>query len=282
MPFKKILVAVDGSACSQLAIDYALSLGTAMNSLVTGVHVIDPRLMDLFIAPEFAEALGFATSVSSSEAVFAALTKIGNVLLDLFKKQAKGKVEAETLLSVGWIAEEIVRHGDAQDLIVIGHHGKGERQKPVSTIIGSVAERVAVFSKKPVLVASHALAEVRNILIAFDGSEPARGALLLGQALAQKTGRPLKAIVVAKSENQMSEARLTLEQGLTLLKQNRNEDTFAIEIGKTSEVILEYADGSRALLIIGAYGYGTAEDNVLGSTTTSVIRKARTSVLIYR
>ena len=84
----KILVTVDGFRRSQIAIDYALWLGKALNATIFAQHVIDPHLMDLLIAPEFAECLGFATSVDSAERVEAALRKIGSVILELFSKQA--------------------------------------------------------------------------------------------------------------------------------------------------------------------------------------------------
>jgi nucleotide-binding universal stress UspA family protein len=279
----KILVTVDGSACSQIAIDYALWLGKALDATIFAQHVIDPRLMDLFIAPEFAECLGFATSVDSAQQVEAALRKIGSVILELFSKQADGqKVTFETFLDVGWIVDQILERAQYHDLTIVGHSGGKTGALPVSRMLGSVAERIAVLSKKPVLVATQPLGQVNRILVAFDGSEPARGALLLGKALSDKIGKPLKAATVTHGQESLSEAGLTVEQGLRLLESPDRQDIFSILEGPTTSSLLKHAEVENALLIVGAYGFRSPEDNVLGSTTTGIIRSAKCSVLIFR
>jgi nucleotide-binding universal stress UspA family protein len=238
----------------------------------------------MIIAPEFAENLGFATTVDASEKARIALQTIGETILDLVRKEAKDKVEVETLLDFGWIVEQILERAAAHDLVIVGHHGKRAEGTLANTMIGSVAERVAVLSKKSVLVATHPVVDVKEIAVAFDGSEPSRGALLLGESLAMKTNKPLKAVVVAQSgaKEHMAEAHLTVEQGSRVLREMSGKEVFSILEGSTTKTILGYATASRALLILGAYGYTTPEENVLGSTTTGVIRRASTSVLIVR
>jgi nucleotide-binding universal stress UspA family protein len=284
MPLTNILVPVDGSTYSQRAIDYAFWLAQHIDGSVTAQHIVDPRLLDMIIAPEFAASLGFATTVDASEKARLALETIGKTILDLFRKEAKDKVEVETLLDFGSIIEQILERAVAYDLVIVGHHGKRSEGTLANTMIGSVAERVAVLSKKSVLVATHPVVDVKEIAVAFDGSEPSRGALLLGESLAIKTNKPLKAVVVAQSgaKEHMAGAHLTVEQGSRVLRKMSGKDVFSILEGYTTKTILDYATSSRALLILGAYGYRTPEENVLGSTTTGVIRRARTSVLIFR
>src|SRR5208283_182295 len=80
MLFDKILVSVDGSVCSQVAVDYALWLAGDLGASVSAQHVMDPRLLALIIAPEFAENLGFGASINAAEKVTAALKIIGNTV----------------------------------------------------------------------------------------------------------------------------------------------------------------------------------------------------------
>lgn len=131
-------------------------------------------------------------------------------------------------------------------------------------------------------MATQPLAQVNHILVAFDGSEPARGALLLGKALSDKIGKPLKAATVAHGQETLGEARLTVEQGLRLLGSPDRQDIFSILQGPTTSSLLKHAEAENALLIVGAYGFRSPEDNVLGSTTTGIIRSAKCSVLIFR
>jgi nucleotide-binding universal stress UspA family protein len=284
MLFSKILVPVDGSVCSQRAVDYALWLAQDLGAGVSAQHVIDPRLLELIIAPEFAETLGFGASVNAAEKVMAALKVIGQTILDLVKKEGQGNIEVETFLDYGMTVEQIVKRSVSHDLVIIGHRGNIAEKTITTGMIGSVAERTVLLSKKPVLVAVNPIKDIKEIAVAFDGSEAARGALLLAAALATKTGKELKAIVVAPtaSKEHLADARLTVEQGARLLGTAETNSPFSIVEGPTTTSILKYANGAGALLIIGAYGYRTPEENVLGSTTTGIIRRAETSVLIYR
>ena len=108
------------------------------------------------------------------------------------------------------------------------------------------------------------------------------GALLLGKALSDKIGKPLKAATVAHGQETLGEARLTVEQGLRLLGSPDRQDIFSILQGPTTSSLLKHAEAENALLIVGAYGFRSPEDNVLGSTTTGIIRSAKCSVLIFR
>src|SRR5262249_48994688 len=207
MPFKRILVALDGSAYSQLAAEYGIWLATELNASLSGQHVADPRVVDMFIAPEFAEELGFTQSVDTSEKVFRAIKKIGGLILELFSKEAFAhSLKTDTYLDVGYIKEEIIKRAADYDLTIIGHCGRGQVPGVAEAVIGSVAERVVVESAKPVLVALSAVRDVKEILVAYDGSEPARGALLLGERLAVSVDRPLKVITVISANDQMPQA----------------------------------------------------------------------------
>jgi len=57
---------------------------------------------------------------------------------------------------------------------------------------------------------------------------------------------------------------------------------FSIKVGPVGKTILDEAEALDALLVIGAYGFKDPEDNVMGSTTTQIIRSTRASVLVYR
>ncbi|MBY0547034.1 MAG: universal stress protein [Candidatus Obscuribacterales bacterium] len=279
---KKILVALDGSECSQFAVDYSIWLASNLEASLTGLHVIDPRLADLFIAPEFAEALGFAVDSETVNKVTNALKEIGSRVLELFRMQVGTEATVNTLLTQGLLVPEIVNRASLHDLVIIGHHGQKSLIPIADSVLGSVAERVAIQARVPVLICENSISNAREIVVAYDGSEPSRGALLFGQALSSATGKKLRAVTVAMSDAHRNEALLTVEQGRDLLRLPDTQEVFCVLNGPTTETILEYVEPRNALLIVGAYGFRTPEENVLGSTTTSLIRRANTSILLFR
>jgi nucleotide-binding universal stress UspA family protein len=283
MLFNKILVALDGSEYSQKAAGYAFWLADRLDAELAGQHVVDPRLADLFISKEFTEELGLSTTVETSEKVYNAIKRVGKVILQLFKTEAAGRgLEAKTFLDEGHIVEEIIKRSSAYDLLVIGHKGRGAKQGPSESVIGSVAERVVTNSDIPVLVAVQPIDTISQILVAYDGSEPSIGALLMAESLAKSGGQKLTAMMVVPDAAHMPEAKMSVEQGESYLREYWPEDVFMIKQGQPANELIEYAKASKSLLVVGAYGFQNPEDNVLGRTCAKIVRGSQTSLLIYR
>lgn len=276
-------MAVDGSEYSQNAADYAFWLATELSAELVAQHVVDPRLVDLFVAPEFGEELGFSVAADTEDKVFRAIKKIGNVILELFVKEAKGRgISVESHLDIGHIVEEVVKRSRGLDLVVMGHKGKGAKQAPSNLMTGSVAERVVLSSYAPVLVAVSPLRDVEQLLVAYDGSEAARGALLAAEQLARETSKKLRALtVIAEGESEV-QAKLTIEQGEPYLREYHNSDVFQIEKGPHAQTLMDYAKNNKSLLIMGAYGFKQVDEMVLGTTAAQVVRNSQTSVLVFK
>ena len=142
--FKKILVAVDGSAASDLAAQEAVQLAKEQQAQLRVVHVVDEVS---FNWPD----------VGDFEEYIAAFRASGRKLLDKAEADARaaGVVVETKLLEVETlghrIAELITAEADSwpADLIVIGTHG---RRGVTRLLLGSVAEGVARIAGKPVLL----------------------------------------------------------------------------------------------------------------------------------
>ncbi len=143
--YKQILVPVDGSDTSSLALQEAIKLAESQQAKLRIVHVIDALMYPLDL--EFVDV----------GAIQQALRQSGNAILEDAQAVArKSGVEAETKLldiqSPGRrIAGTIVAEAEAwpADLIVLGTHG---RRGLNHLLMGSVAEDVARRSPKPVLL----------------------------------------------------------------------------------------------------------------------------------
>lgn len=309
MKTTRILVALDGSEYSQNASLAAFWLTKATDAELDAVSVVDPRIVDLFLSPEFAEDLGLKPSIDASAKIIQSLKRISNVVLTLWKGDCLKHLgwEGKTHLELGDTTEEILKRGKDCDLIVVGHRGVGYKDHQPSAThfrIGSVAERVAVGAKKSVMISVAPPESLETVLVAYDGSEASKGALLLAEQIAVKTGKQLKAIVVVPSEDQRKQSSSTIELGAALLRnyvpaaekdssgdasvavrpstQQLMDTVFSVRVGHTGKTILDEAQTLNALLVIGAYGFKDPEENILGSTTTHIVRSTRSSVLVYR
>ncbi len=309
MKTTRVLVALDGSEYSQNASLTAFWMTKATDAQLDAISVVDPRIVDLFLSPEFAEDLGLKPSIDASAKIIQSLKRIASVVLTLWKGDCEKHlgVEGKTHLELGDTTEEIIKRGKDCDLTVVGHRGVGYKDHQPSAThfrIGSVAERVAVGAKKSVLISISPPQSLKTILVAYDGSEASKGALLLAEQLAVKTGKQLKAIQVVATEELCKQATSTIELGASLLRNYVPKDeketasgggvavekktqtimdaVFSIKVGPVGKTILDEAEALDALLVIGAYGFKDPEDNVMGSTTTQIIRSTRASVLVYR
>jgi nucleotide-binding universal stress UspA family protein len=281
--FDRILVAIDGSKYGQYAADFAFLLAAGFGSSLAAQHVVDPRLVDLFVEKEFAAELGFGRSVDTTDKVVRGLRKMGSLILKLFGDTAScHALKVDAFLDEGYVLNEILKRSGKYDLIVVGHRGKGARLLPSELMIGSIAERVATASKTPVLVAVSKPEDMQQILVAFDGSEPSIGALLMAEQLAKTLQKPLKAIYVAPCLAATADGDFAVEAGQRYLKENWSEPVFKVVVGNPADTILKEAARTHSLLILGSYGYRDPDQTVMGSTTTKVIRKTETSVLIFR
>ena len=141
--FKHILVPVDGSNTSEVAVGKATELAKAFGSTVTVIYVIDPYPFT-GVGTDFAygqaEYLSAATAEANA-AVHAAKESFAaaGVTVDTSVVEAhtawRGIVEAGTSL--------------AADLIVMGSHGRSGLEK---LVLGIGAQAVLSHTKLPVLV----------------------------------------------------------------------------------------------------------------------------------
>jgi len=137
---KTLLVPVDFSDTSNLALDYAVDLAKALNAKVVVMHAYE---LPVYGFPDGAlvATVEIATRImNGAQAGLAAL---------LEKRKEKG-VEITSVLRQGvpWDEVHSVAEEVKADLIIIGTHGRGGLAR---ALLGSVAERIIRTSTRPVL-----------------------------------------------------------------------------------------------------------------------------------
>ncbi|KAF7962710.1 universal stress protein UspA [Cupriavidus sp. UYMU48A] len=143
--YKKILVAVDGSHCSDLALDHAIGLAAICDAELQLVHVIDNGYLKY--------DMGYVdlTDLRSG------LIQGGEDLLAQAQEKAKAAhvrcqtVMIDEIVAMGDIAHQIRQlvEDSAAELVVLGTHG---RHGVSRLLLGSVAESLVRQCPVPVLL----------------------------------------------------------------------------------------------------------------------------------
>ncbi|GAB2471279.1 MAG: universal stress protein [Comamonas sp.] len=141
--FKHILVPVDGSPTSLLAVSKAAELAKAFNSDVTAVYVIDPYPFT---------GVGADFAYGQAQYLSAATAEADSALNSVKQHMEQAGIPVKTLVGEGHSVHDgvmqAVKATDA-DLIVMGSHGRKGLEK---LVLGSVTQRVLGASHIPVLV----------------------------------------------------------------------------------------------------------------------------------
>jgi nucleotide-binding universal stress UspA family protein len=142
--YKHLLVPVDGSDTSKLAVDKAAALAKAFDSRVTVIYVIDPYPFT-GVGTDF--AYGQAEYLSAATAEANAAIKQAKDLLE-----QSGVVVDSSVIEAHTAWRGIVEAGASldADLIVMGSHGRSGLEK---LVLGSVTQAVLSHTKLQVLVA---------------------------------------------------------------------------------------------------------------------------------
>lgn len=142
MNFKKILIAVDNSTCSEKAAKTGYEMAIKFGAAVALLNIIEPAPAtvnpDFTLAPVFMEM--YDNSAENSQ----------TLLQEMANKYANG-IETTYLTSLDTASHGIIQQAEewGAELIVIGTHGSTGLYH---FLMGSVAEHVARKSACPVLI----------------------------------------------------------------------------------------------------------------------------------
>lgn len=143
MLYQHILVPIDGSETSMVAMNEAIKIGKALNSKITVVQVmaLDPIIDDLYVK-----------TGQTNELIERTRTYLLDILEQAKQQFLQEGLSVETKLLEGFVVhEEIIQAAQElnADLIVMGSHGRTGVRK---LVLGSVAQKVLGESHIPVLI----------------------------------------------------------------------------------------------------------------------------------
>jgi nucleotide-binding universal stress UspA family protein len=135
---KKILIPYDMSGASRKAMSFALELAKGSKS----------ELVVLFVRSKYDDNFIKEAEVTEDEAK----NKVKEMIKNAIKTVVRSGIKVEGVILKGDVAEKIIEYSDDNniDLIIMGAKGITNSEKYK---LGSVAEKVARYSSKSVLIA---------------------------------------------------------------------------------------------------------------------------------
>lgn len=207
-------------------------------------------------------------------------------------------LQADCELVDGKVASSIVDAATRRDagLVVLGPHG----ESPLSSLLGSTAERVLLQGRLPVLVVRQpADAPYRHVLVATDFSAEANTALRTALALAPSSAFTVLTvytpILEAHGKSSLAgdvdvarlneQARQVVNEELADAVRKAREERPGLETrmmeGEPWRCIVQAAKEIGAdLIVMGRRGQGRVKDTLLGSATRHVLSHGTTDVLV--
>lgn len=289
---KKILVAYDGSSHSKAALGWAMLLGNYNNAELDVIKVFEPN---------DPPPVAFTTPrVEQYAAIEIEDRQMLKDVEDDCKRRCNLKVHVDLLL--GYVASTLLDYAvqNEVDLIIAGTRGHGMIE---GLLVGSVTNSLVSLSKVPVLVVKEQQAptSLKNILVAYDGSESALAALNLAVDLGKNANAKLVALKVSDSMDSGTEAGAVLRLKATLdgvdeadrklLVEARSAAAAkGMEIGTEllagvdiADTILRYAaDHNADMIVVGAVGHGFLGELMIGSVARKLISSSRIPVLTVK
>jgi nucleotide-binding universal stress UspA family protein len=202
--------------------------------------------------------------------------------LNVFAAQCASRgIPSSTEVKTGIPGDVISQTAVAHDVVILSRTGYNRIANAQETIDSWIAP-VIRGSVRPVLVASAEFQEgtdIRNILVAYDGSSHSARALLSAAELAARPGVDCRLVTVAQSEEIGNEVLAPAEaflfhHGVAPKKQ-------ILISSKPSDVICELvASGRVDILVMGAYGHSPIREVLFGSTTGRILAHCAANVIL--
>jgi nucleotide-binding universal stress UspA family protein len=295
----KALIAYDGSACADAALDDLKRAG-----LPGEVEAMVVSVAELWLPPPSAGFKPILAAVTAS--LPAPVEAARNLAMEASQRLQiifpAWDVRAEAL--VGSPASAILSKADEwkPDLIVVGSHGRSALGR---FILGSVSQKIVTEAHCSVRVARGRITDAgapARILLGFDGSIDARAAI---RTIASRTW-PEKSLVrvlavltptisdspllpwtpeqIAQREASARDwMQKRVEAAAEELRSSGLSVTTVITTGDPKQALLEEADGWDAdRIFLGARGHNRLVRFMLGSVATAVVARAHCSVEVVR
>lgn len=203
--FTSILVGLDGSLQSQVALAQSILIGQRFRARLVLLHVIPGpgHTGEMALGAPWMEFTNANMPTSREDLERAAV----DMLEDAAGAVRRAGLEVETRIRVGQPTELIRELADRVGVVVVGRRGiRGEMATASDDPIGPDTRELARRSNRPILVTGLVPTPMDRVLIAYDGSPNSEAALAFGSRFAGITGAHLDVLHVGADRPEGREA----------------------------------------------------------------------------
>lgn len=269
---RSVLVALDGSACSDVTTELAIRWSNHYHCALTGVGFVD----EPGIGSRYLSSYGTVSMTQYDEALEEARTKIKD-MLELFQRRCQSdNVNVSTISREGEPLDELVFEAQCHDVIMLGKEASIHFAR-----VGDVLSEMARRTPRPIVVVPKVLPEGDAVLIADDGSLQAVRALQAFWASGLWKNRP---VTVACVDADGGQALQQVERGVQFLKlHDISAEPCSIESRESiAHVLVQEAEEVGAgLIVMGAYGKQSLKEFLFGSVTSHILENAEVPIFLY-
>lgn len=279
---KKIVACIDGSFSAMDVCDWSSWLQQRLQAPLTLLHVLEKT------SQVQTANLSGVIGMDSREDLLEQLTQLdekreqlalahGKQMLTsaLERVQANGAAQADIRQRHGDLVETLLELEADIRVLVMGRQGEQSAQE--HSQVGSQLESVIRTLPCPVLVAATPFTPPASFMLAFDGSATAQSALqrVIDSPLLQG----LTCHLVMAGDHQPGK----LQQAEQLLRHAGFSLIVKSLSGDKVTLLNDYANASGVgLIVMGAYGHSRIRQFFIGSNTATLLRTAKTPLLILR
>ncbi|UYF99106.1 MULTISPECIES: universal stress protein [unclassified Halomonas] len=279
-----VFAAIDDSRFAQSVSEYGAWASLALKAPLSLLHVIDnhsgvPGEQDLSGNLSLGSQEQLMETLSSFDERRARENrKRSKALLEQAGTWAKAQgAQANARQLNGTFVETLLELESKTRLLVLGKQGASHSQREE---LGEHIEALVRRIHRPVLIVPPTFTPPKRVLIAFDGSQTARKGVEMLARSPLFSGAECHVLIVGAATGEHTSE---LDWALETLTAGEHQAKGAIRAGDVDQTLETYmAEHAIDLMVMGAFGHSRLKHLLMGSTTTKMLRRAATPVLVLR
>jgi nucleotide-binding universal stress UspA family protein len=213
---RRILVALDASAPSLVALEAAIRLSGRLQASLKGLYVEDVSLAKLAAHPcatTFSLVCPPGNPASCEDDILLRALKLkeSQARRALDEASRNARIQAEFLMRQGRVETEILAEAQKADLLILGWTGRPGSLPARPTKPGSMARAALLGAASSVLLLQHRPFGEGPLMLAYDGSSAADRALAAAAELASQDGGTLAVLLLADDPRTAQELERRVE-----------------------------------------------------------------------